>query len=143
MKRVTLHREHCMGCGLCEVACATVHSESGDVVIAHNEEGVPSRKAVHRQGAKCLPVSCRHCTEPACVTACISGALTKNPETGRTEYDEERCVGCMSCVMVCHFGAIRADARTGKIAKCDLCEQRGAPACVDACPNRALSWEDK
>ena len=145
MKKVIAHRQHCMGCRLCEVACATVHSESGDVVIAHNEEMITPCNTVFSKGDQCLPMSCRHCKDPACVTACIAGALTKDT-VGRTLYDQDRCVGCYSCVMVCPFGAIQTRPEAGAkggIAKCDLCEKRGRPACVDACPNRALTYEER
>lgn len=46
--------------------------------------------------------------------------------------------------MVCPYGAITVDKTGRKIAsKCDLCADRGQPACVDACPNRALVLSTK
>jgi len=40
--------------------------------------------------------------------------------------------------MVCPFGVIRP-AKERKIAlRCDLCQEREEPACVTACPTKAL-----
>ena len=147
MKRVQTKKDVCIGCHLCEVACITAHSKSGDVVIAYNVErerdGLTSCKNVYHDGPVCMALSCRQCKDPSCVTACISGALYKDSETGRTEYDEEKCVGCWSCVMACPFGAIKRHPRKEKIVKCDLCKDRETPACVEACPNQALLFEDR
>ena len=68
--------------------------------------------------------------------------MTRDPETGAIRHDDDRCVGCWSCVMVCPFGAIRLDHERGKVgSKCDLCEGQGTPACVAHCPNEALVYE--
>lgn len=144
MKRVYPKKDVCIGCQLCRVACLTAHSKSGDVVIAHKEEeGLRPRNDVFAQGATCLALSCRHCPEPACVAACISGAMYKDPVSGRTEYDEERCVGCWSCIMACPYGAIWRHPEGKKVVKCDLCKDRESPACVQACPNAALVFEER
>jgi anaerobic carbon-monoxide dehydrogenase iron sulfur subunit len=147
MKKVYPNKEVCIGCHLCEVACLTAHSKSRDVIIAYKEEkdalGLSPCKTVIHDGPACVALSCRHCDEPACVAACISGALTKNRENGRTEYDEDKCVGCWSCVMACPFGSIRRHPIKEKIVKCDLCAGRDVPACVEVCPNWALVYEDR
>ncbi len=146
MKRVYPNKAFCIGCHLCEVACLTVHSKSQDVIVAHKQEkaaGLSPRKVVYQIGPACVALSCRHCAEPACVAACISGALSKDPDSGRTEYDEIKCVGCWSCVMSCPFGAIKRHPVKEKIVKCDLCKGRKMPACVEACPNRALKYEER
>jgi carbon-monoxide dehydrogenase iron sulfur subunit len=102
-----------------------------------------SSKKVFRDGSMCASIGCRHCDEPACVEACIAGALTKDPVSGRTVYDPEQCVGCMSCLMACPFGAISKNPLEDKIVKCDRCVERDMPACVQACPNRALMYEER
>lgn len=139
--RVKPVKDNCIGCHLCEIACLTAHSRSKDVIIAwRNEraEGLTACKTVLHRGPDAVALSCQHCAEPKCVRACIAGALRKNPETGRVEYLEEQCVGCWSCVMACPFGSIGRREGEGKIYKCDLCQERGAPACVEVCPNEAL-----
>ena len=85
-------------------------------------------------------LSCRHCLEPDCVFACISGALSKNFETGRVIYDKLKCVGCYSCVMACPYGCITMETENQKIVKCDLCAELDFPYCVSHCPNEALVY---
>ncbi len=148
MKRVYPNKDYCIGCHICELACITAHSKSKDLILAYTVErtgeGLSSCKRVHEGGPTCVALSCRHCDEPACVAACISGALQKDPESGRTTYDREKCVGCWSCLMACPFGAIARHPLENKIVKCDLCFDRpGGPACVAACPNQALKQEER
>ena len=62
--------------------------------------------------------------------------------------DEDRCVGCWMCVMVCPYGVIHScesyDRSQGKIAsKCDLCAGEDVPACVAHCPNEALTLSEE
>ena len=68
----------------------------------------------------------------------MTGALTKDPETGATVHDEDKCVGCWMCVMVCPFGAIRPGAEDKIAVKCDMCPDEDGFECVDACPTGAL-----
>jgi carbon-monoxide dehydrogenase iron sulfur subunit len=145
MKKVYPNKEFCIGCHICELACATAHSKSGDLIIAWKEERAeglsPCKSVVHR-GPMTVALSCRHCADAFCVAACISGALHKDSE-GRTAYDEDKCVGCWSCLMACPYGAIHRHPFKEKIVKCDLCAGRDQPACVQACPNKALLYRDE
>ena len=50
---------------------------------------------------------CRNCEEPICRAACPADAVYKDHETGFVEHDEERCIHCNMCVMVCPFGAVK------------------------------------
>lgn len=143
MKRVYPKEEVCMGCGLCEVACSTEHSKSGNIVKAHNEEHVLPRNSVERRGNIAFSFNCRHCDEPTCVEACITGAIDIDPESGNVYIDQSRCVACWSCIMACPFGVIKRDLENNVSTKCDHCRKRGKPACVDACPNKALIYEER
>jgi carbon-monoxide dehydrogenase iron sulfur subunit len=49
-------------------------------------------------------------------------------------------VGCWSCIMVCPFGAIVRNEDCRQAVKCDHCMDRDNPACVEACPTRALVY---
>ena len=85
-----------------------------------------------------LCINCRLCEDPACVKACITGAMQKDKKTGIVSVDESKCIGCMTCLAVCPYGCIKP----GKIAlKCDLCSGE-EPQCVKNCPNRALVWAE-
>ncbi len=144
MKRVYPYKEYCIGCKLCELACLTAHSEAKDLIIAYTKErvaGLTSSIRVVESNGVSVALNCRHCDEPACVTVCDAGALSKNNVTGIVEYDFEKCVGCWSCLVSCSYGAIQRNSLINKIVKCDLCSGRAeGPACVQACPNRALKF---
>ena len=77
----------------------------------------------------------------ACVAACPSACIAKDPETNLTIFDNTNCIGCHSCAMACPFG-IPSFNEEGKMQKCDGCAvriQNGLePACVRACPVGAL-----
>ena len=87
-------------------------------------------------------VSCRHCKDPLCVKSCIAGALSK--KDGVIEIDHDKCVGCLTCVLVCPYGAVVEDG-SGVAQKCELCMQNacGTPACVKGCPNGAIVYEER
>ena len=65
-------------------------------------------------------------------------AISRDADLGRVVIDYARCVGCRTCYYACPFGAAKFDADRGRPFKCDLCGDRDVPACVAACPNRAL-----
>ncbi|HTP64588.1 MAG TPA: 4Fe-4S dicluster domain-containing protein [Geobacteraceae bacterium] len=145
MKRIYTLEDVCIGCHLCEVACITEHSQSKNPIKAflHDAERQISRCTVEEWdgGIVSLSTTCRHCDEPDCLRACISGAIQKN-DAGVVRIDTEQCVGCWSCVMACPYGAIQRNLAKKKANKCDLCPDRKSPACVDACPNRALIYQE-
>lgn len=130
-----------MACRLCEVSCLIEHSRSKDPVKAYKKEApraVP-RVCVEEKASVSLATLCHHCEQPVCVHSCITGAMGKDPATGVVSVDQDKCVGCWTCVMVCPFGAVLPDTIRGKAAKCDLCIHRQTPACVENCPNQALT----
>ena len=133
-----------MGCHLCEVYCQVEHSKSKDLIKAFNRDSPPplSRVWVEERKPVSFSVMCCHCDEPPCVYACLTGALHKDPSTGIVTVDEEKCMGCWTCILVCPFGVIRQDRHRGKIAKCDLCQGAELPACVANCPNEALVYAE-
>lgn len=133
-----------MGCHLCEVYCQVEHSQSKDLIKAFNRESPQPLPRVWLEERKpvSFSVMCCHCAEPPCVYACLTGALHKDSSTGIVTVDEEKCMGCWTCILVCPFGVIRQDRHRGKIAKCDLCQGEELPACVANCPNEALVYAE-
>ena len=87
---------------------------------------------------------CPHCAQPECVISCMSGALSKDPETGHVQYDEKKCGSCFMCVMNCPYGVLKPDDSTrSKVIKCDFCIGKGEdPSCVKACPKQAIWVEE-
>lgn len=145
MKRIVIHEEHCIGCRLCEVHCLVQHSTSRDIIKAFKVERprVISRVMVEESGPISFALQCRQCLEPSCLEACTSGAMHRDEQTGAIVCDEDRCVGCWMCVMVCPAGAVQQGHSERKIAsKCDLCYDSDMPACVKNCPNNALTYDD-
>ncbi|MEC0181891.1 4Fe-4S dicluster domain-containing protein [Paenibacillus peoriae] len=152
----------CIGCKACELACFAVHSRAGGVGASVGTVSVPVVPKVYvvRAGDAYVPVQCRHCENAPCAHACPVQAIRQ--EDGVVMIDEERCIGCTSCVLACPFGAIEVSPvyRAGHVvtqsgltrhanraalprtaaSKCDLCAETadGQPACVEACPNQVL-----
>ena len=145
MKRIYVREEVCMGCGLCEVYCLVQHSTSKDVLKAYKREQPRplSRLRVEEARPTSFAVQCRHCEDPPCVIACLSGAMHLDEETGIVRHDAEKCIGCWTCIMVFPYGAIRMDVLGRRVvAKCDLCPGLDVPACVANCPNEALLYKE-
>lgn len=151
----------CIGCRRCEKACDRSHNLSGKPDSFFKDETVfntrrrlstTSLTIVNRHENPKKPgkpvfakTQCMHCVRPACVSACIVGALEKRPD-GAVTYDYEKCIGCRYCMVACPF-QIPAyeyfENLTPRVMKCDFCfgkirRDDGLPACVDACPVSAL-----
>jgi carbon-monoxide dehydrogenase iron sulfur subunit len=143
MIRIYPREEYCIGCRLCEIHCTVQHSKSRNIIKAFKSEPrAQKRVEVEEEGHLSFALQCRHCEEAPCVTACLSGAMSKDPKTGAVTSDPDRCIGCWTCILVCPYGAIRR-APDGHVAgKCDLCPDREVPACVANCPNEALVMEE-
>jgi Fe-S-cluster-containing dehydrogenase component len=103
-------------------------------------------------------VLCNHCDNPPCVRVCPTRATWRRDD-GIVMMDEHRCIGCRYCMAACPYGSrsfnwsdprpaiasVTPDYPTrtkGVVEKCTFCEERLArgerPACVDACPARAI-----
>lgn len=130
---LTVYPEKCVACRTCEIVCSLTKTgqcnpkEARIRVVVFDEEGFFS------------PTVCFQCKEAWCVRACPAFAIQRNEETGALVVDQDRCVGCRMCTMVCPFGQIFLSRNTAKSAKCDLCD--GDPMCVKFCPTGALQFE--
>jgi formate dehydrogenase iron-sulfur subunit len=148
----------CVGCRSCEMACNKkndlgrtpdeIHKgrPAQDAralapnvytyVTLHQWEADPSTAAFGK-------VQCMHCIEPACVSSCPVSALHKTVE-GPVVWDGSRCLGCRYCMMACPFVVPRFEwqSRNPRIRKCNMCAdlvgEGKPPACVAACPTKAL-----
>lgn len=154
----------CIGCRACISACKEAngmppeHTEldvgnywdapldiSGKTlnVIKAYREGNATHKDKAIDGFAFTKVSCMHCNDPSCVSACPVSAMTKDPETGIVHYNLDACIGCRYCVAACPFNVPRAtfDTPSPKISKCQLCAHRMGEgryaACAEVCPTGA------
>ena len=142
MKRVYVNEQWCLGCHLCEYNCAFANSGQTNIVKALKGKSIFPRIHVEGENKITFAVSCRHCEDPMCVKSCISGALSK--KDGTVCIDRNKCVGCLTCILVCPYGAMSQDAN-GAVQKCELCMGNtcGEPACVKGCPNKAIVYEER
>lgn len=142
MKRVYVNEQWCLGCHLCEYNCAFANSGQTNIVKALKGKSIFPRIHVEGEDKTTFAVSCRHCEDPMCVKSCISGALSK--KDGTVCIDRNKCVGCLTCILVCPYGAMSQDAN-GAVQKCELCMGNtcGEPACVKGCPNKAIVYEER
>ncbi len=142
----------CIGCKACQTAC----KDKNDLPV-----GLNWRRIVEYSGgdweedgehmvpidvfAYYLSISCQHCAEPACMAACPTTAIGKE-EDGTVVVDLEKCMGCQYCSWACPYGTPQFSGFGECMSKCDLCADLRSigenPACVDACPLRALDWGD-
>ncbi|MCN9242521.1 nitrate reductase subunit beta [Streptomyces sp. RY43-2] len=87
-----------------------------------------------------LPRLCEHCLNPACVSACPSGAMYKRVEDGIVLVDQNRCRGWRMCVTACPYKKVYVNHATGKAEKCTFCFPRieaGLPTvCSETCVGR-------
>lgn len=142
MKRVFVNEKWCLGCHLCEYNCALANSGINDMVKALKDQKIFPRIRVENNGKIMYAVSCRHCTDPICTKSCISGALSV--KDGAICIDRDKCVGCLTCILVCPYGAV-STSKTGLAQKCELCLENAcaSPACVKGCPNKAIVFEER
>ncbi|TMA36274.1 MAG: molybdopterin oxidoreductase [Deltaproteobacteria bacterium] len=135
--------DSCTGCKACVTAC---HSLNG---LAPEETwrdvglllGVGESAGVQQT----VTTACHHCEDPACLSGCPVRAYEKDPVTGIVRHLDDQCIGCQYCVLKCPYEVPKYNAALGIVRKCDMCSSRlavgEAPACVQGCPNGAISIE--
>ncbi len=138
MKEVFVHLDRCQGCRSCQLACAVAKSKSKTLFGAITETPRPGyRIYIERGNGLNVPLTCRHCDPAPCLEACIAGALYRD-EQGLVRRRKDNCVACWTCIMVCPYGVISRGKEPKIAVKCDRCHKLDIPACVQACPTRAL-----
>jgi Fe-S-cluster-containing dehydrogenase component len=158
----------CVGCRSCEAACnkeqqlpapsepfndtsvfdQTFHHGSqkrrpdeNHLTVVNRYEPEGQREPVYRK------VQCNHCNEPACLTSCFVNAYTKTRE-GAVIYNSKVCVGCRNCMVACPFNIPAysySSVLNPMVKKCIFCHETRLkngkpPACVEICPQEALTF---
>ena len=85
----------CTRCGNCESACAATH---GGISRVSRDKGKSAVSIL-------LPVACRHCENPHCMTDCPPDAISREP-TGEVIINQSTCIGCSNCANNCPYGVI-------------------------------------
>lgn len=144
----------CTGCEKCVHACVESHdldTSDADADRATTRDGLSARRwstLVPVEQERFARKSCMHCVDPNCVAACLVGGIEKTPE-GPVIYDPDKCIGCRYCMLACPFHIPRYewDSAYPFMRKCDLCFDRvqanRLPACVEACPEKALTFGNR
>lgn len=160
--------KRCIGCNACAVACKQENSLPAGVfytkTLSVTTGEYPNTKKTY------VPTICNHCEDAPCERVCPTGA-TYTRDDGIVLVDEEKCIGCGSCVVACPY-----DVRTlierehlegglfgngeltdfekqgysrfvvGTVTKCTFCHERVdeglEPACVATCPTNARIFGD-
>jgi len=155
----------CIGCRKCEQACNERHNlrapdksfEDLSVFETKRRPDYKSYMVVNRyqlQGTCSIDTSatwtyvtfqCMHCLDPACVSVCPVGALSKQ-KRGAVIYDAKKCIGCRYCMVACPFDIPAFEFKNTlepKIRKCTFCfeyikKDGGLPACAQICPTETI-----
>ncbi len=144
MKRVYVNEPWCLGCHLCEYYCAFANSGLTSMVDALQNKTIHPLIQVEGDQNISFAVNCRHCDDAPCVKACITGALSRD-EKGVVVIDQEKCIGCYTCILTCPYGCVMPAEDGRVVQKCELCVNNamGEPACVKGCPNKAIVYEER
>lgn len=131
----------CSGCKACVAAC---HNLNGlEEEETWRNVGLLSGGTAQQPFMQHVTTACHHCIEPACLIGCPVLAYEKDPITGIVRHLDDQCIGCQYCVLKCPYDVPRYSSSKGIVRKCDMCHDRlavnEAPACVQACPNQAIS----
>lgn len=127
----------CSGCKACVSGC---HNLNG---LAEGESWRDVGLLLGDDFQQHVTTACHHCLDPACANGCPTLAYEKDPVTGIVRHLDDQCIGCQYCVLKCPYDVPKFEESRGIVRKCDMCRDRlaegEAPACVQACPNEAIS----
>lgn len=156
----------CIGCRQCEDACnrrnslprpvtpfrskevfSTVRRPTSAAFTVVNAYADPPSADQPRRRETFVKKQCMHCIDPACVSACIVGALS-TAEDGAVVYNSDICIGCRYCLIACPFQIPAYEYHepvSPRVRKCEFCTDLSAgfganPACAAACPTEALTF---
>lgn len=128
MKQILLtDPEKCDGCNDCLEACVKINDESSIFL--------------HKMDSGYHAIVCQQCINPSCMKGCFRDAIYR--EGGVVKIDQDRCIGCRLCMLMCPIGSITYTDQ--KMLKCEQqCMEKGeeTPACVSVCEPGCLETVD-
>jgi Fe-S-cluster-containing dehydrogenase component/formate-dependent nitrite reductase membrane component NrfD len=134
-----IDQHRCIGCHACTVACKEEHN----IPLGVNRTWVKYvEKGVYPDTRRHFAVlRCNHCDDAPCIEICPTVALFRRPD-GIVDFDNERCIGCKSCMQACPYDALYIDPDRNTAAKCNFdasrVEMGYKPACEVVCPTQAI-----
>lgn len=98
---IAIEPDRCIGCGTCLAACSHGHRVAG-------LQAEP-RLALTFTPQVTAAVTCHQCEGAPCLAVCPVDAIKRTEEA--IVVNEQTCIGCKLCAVVCPFGAIHPSAR--------------------------------
>ncbi len=147
---VLVDTTRCIGCNTCTSACAEANGlpepkDLDTVTDTSTDQWTVIKRYQTSRGEVTVKRQCMHCVLPACSSACLTSAMKKTPE-GPVVWRGSKCMGCRYCMVSCPFDAPKFEYNSAvpRIRKCVMCADRikkgGSPACVENCPEEALTF---
>ncbi len=167
---MAIDTKRCYACNKCSMACKVEHNLPNNVLwsrartVGGEQFLTPEGEYPHGLSMGFYTLACQHCSEPACVENCPTGASMQR-EDGIVTVDYEKCIGCGACMTACPYEGVRTlleapeylvDWKVGDISvpdlventmsKCTFCVERidrgENPLCVDICHSYARYFGD-
>lgn len=98
---IDLHK--CVGCGACGITCKNENNVDQGMFWSHYFKKTVG--VFPNVNYEFIPTLCNHCEDAACVKACPTKAMHKDPQ-GLTLHDPQKCIGCKSCMQACPYDVI-------------------------------------
>ncbi len=138
-----LDSDSCIGCHACTVACKSEH----DVPLGVNRTWVKyiETGSFPDVARKFSVMRCNQCEDAPCTKICPTSALYR-ASNGVIDFQDDRCVGCKSCMNACPYDALFINPQTNTAHKCNMCNHRIEvglePSCQIVCPTEAIKIGD-
>ncbi len=133
-------REHlCIDCERCKEACVKTngvpdYGSRTTILQKQRDLGGGEKETIF------MPILCNQCNRPPCVRVCPTTATYKDPKTGIVVMNNDRCIGCKTCMTACPYNARYFHEKNRAVDKCNFCwdtrlsKGKTITACAEACP---------